>query len=942
MRKNTRGLLAALLFAALAGALLAGRMTYAYVNPHSKPTQNTRCGQTHTPAVCSAPTTVDEAINNMIAAANHYEGWYADCFNDCFGKGTIKDAWCTLFVNKIASDAGVGDVFSAQGAVDNFFNEMTNPNGPYKAQGWYTSLAEKQVDKSWLQYAAKMETFDIRKGDLVLVWDPDPNNNNKHADHIVFVYEVKGTELYIADGNGGSAEYGEGERWQRRPVRAGQTKKTYGASNFCADTNHEIVAIIRPNYANAAIIKNANADTENPVISDVQITDVNSTGYTISCVATDNVGVTRVAFPTWTQANGQDDLASVWPEGYLENGRYTVRVNISDHNNETGTYTTHIYAYDAAGNYAVDDFTALEVVVNGEPEMPEAEVIVTPVEYDAAADTMTFEISTNREDVGIAYYAGDLVGSSNEEIFDYCTTVVYDTVVSIKADRYSMLCVWLIDRDGKPLHDYSDPDYYALRFVNRFGLFDEWLLDDRENKINIINSNDSYNPNMYMEKGVLYYDSKPDSEDDFLLAYQYHMSDGFEWWSSDSEVAFRNVTDSGKVYCDLSDRFAKTETYEIAAVIDGRVYRTYYDYVRPDMSAGEVSDITWSPEQPGIVTFKRSENADDYVIEVEVKNGDYWEWYDGNYDYVYNRVGPYLYNRLKDCLTISGDIGTLDFTNEDFVKDGYSYRVWIRAMSKDIEKMAHGWTVYKEFTTNPAQNPPETNPTPEDPTSPADPTEPDTKPDNPATSPDDDDEDDDSDSRTITVTGSSADGISVSMDSAFINKNNLPVSANDIIIDVTKLEAAPTEEISAAAARYAADGIAVKAYYFDITAYLDTVDDNNIVTLSNGGVNIHMAYPEGVNKNNEIIVLKNTSEVSVTKDDTGYWIYADGFSPYTLIVKESAAAVVDIPRQKTESSLNETKAPQTADETHIYLYMFFSVLSLGTFAAFASKRKQLN
>ena len=94
------------------------------------------------------------------------------------------------------------------------------------------------------------------------------------------------------------------------------------------------------------------SDTEKPSITEVWVTDQSNSGYTIHCKATDNVGVTDVRFPTWTEANGQDDLASVWPSVKTPvNGIYSYRVNISDHNNEGGVYMTHVYAYDAAGNY---------------------------------------------------------------------------------------------------------------------------------------------------------------------------------------------------------------------------------------------------------------------------------------------------------------------------------------------------------------------------------------------------------------------------------------------------------------------------------------------------------------------------------------------------------------------------------------------------------------
>lgn len=102
---------------------------------------------------------------------------------------------------------------------------------------------------------------------------------------------------------------------------------------------------IRPNYQRS--------DTTQPTITNVSVSDITSTGFTVSCTVSDNVGVTRVAFPTWTQRNNQQDIR--WPSvtvnsGANESRNVSCRINISDYNNARGVYCTHIYAYDAAGN----------------------------------------------------------------------------------------------------------------------------------------------------------------------------------------------------------------------------------------------------------------------------------------------------------------------------------------------------------------------------------------------------------------------------------------------------------------------------------------------------------------------------------------------------------------------------------------------------------------
>ena len=100
---------------------------------------------------------------------------------------------------------------------------------------------------------------------------------------------------------------------------------------------------------NSGWIADIPADTENPVISDVRVSDVSALGYTVTCTVSDNVAIRNVAMPTWTQAWEQDD--TIWGEATISGNQATYNVSFSSHNFEYGTYNTHIYAYDLAGNY---------------------------------------------------------------------------------------------------------------------------------------------------------------------------------------------------------------------------------------------------------------------------------------------------------------------------------------------------------------------------------------------------------------------------------------------------------------------------------------------------------------------------------------------------------------------------------------------------------------
>lgn len=109
-------------------------------------------------------------------------------------------------------------------------------------------------------------------------------------------------------------------------------------------------------------------DKEKPVISDAVISNVTSQGYTVTCKVTDNWGVSKVAFPTWTVYNDQDDLAEDFmntQKGTKNGDTWTFRVYTSVHGYETGWYATHIYAVDKGGNTVS---LALDTVEVKDPE----------------------------------------------------------------------------------------------------------------------------------------------------------------------------------------------------------------------------------------------------------------------------------------------------------------------------------------------------------------------------------------------------------------------------------------------------------------------------------------------------------------------------------------------------------------------------------------------
>ena len=102
-------------------------------------------------------------------------------------------------------------------------------------------------------------------------------------------------------------------------------------------------------------------DTEPPVIEDIKIIDVTEESYKITCTVKDNnsSGAISVRFPTWPSAD--DSGNPIWHEGRVNGDTASCVIKKSEHGNKTGTYISHIYAYDVVGNSSSAAAPAVEL-----------------------------------------------------------------------------------------------------------------------------------------------------------------------------------------------------------------------------------------------------------------------------------------------------------------------------------------------------------------------------------------------------------------------------------------------------------------------------------------------------------------------------------------------------------------------------------------------------
>lgn len=170
-----------------------------------------------------------------------------------------------------------------------------------------------------------------------------------------------GTKVTLYNYSGSSSQ-----SWGFQQVSGGYVIRSMYNSNLCLTGNGSSVATVT-NYTGASnqiwSLESYNSDKTAPTVSNVQVKNITSDGYDVTCTVSDNVGVTRVAFPTWTLLNDQDDIK--WKDGTISGSTASFHVSIADHNNENGYYMTHIYAYDAAGNSYCKHLSTITVPLKG-------------------------------------------------------------------------------------------------------------------------------------------------------------------------------------------------------------------------------------------------------------------------------------------------------------------------------------------------------------------------------------------------------------------------------------------------------------------------------------------------------------------------------------------------------------------------------------------------
>ncbi len=310
---------------------------------------------------------------NVVALASSQVGYHEKASNaylDEFGANNGS-----LNYNKYARDIGIAN---GQPWCATFIWWCMASNGV--SQNLYPQSAYVPTIKNWFAQRGQFMyrgTYTPKAGDYIIFGD---------SDHVGIVEHVSGNYVNTIEGNSSNSV-------KRHSYRLDST------------------------YIQGYGIMRYNDDFNKPVISDVVVSDVSESGYTISCRVYDESGISFVAFPSWTHANGQDDLDQNWhlPSGYskgvMDGDVVTFRVNTSQHNNEIGDYATHIYAMDVNGN--MTEPVAVDVRVENKP-------IVQPTPEQTTGDVTDNILDETIEDAmdAATEVVPDNIDESTEEVLD--------------------------------------------------------------------------------------------------------------------------------------------------------------------------------------------------------------------------------------------------------------------------------------------------------------------------------------------------------------------------------------------------------------------------------------------------------------------------------------------------------------------------------------------
>ena len=164
-----------------------------------------------------------------------------------------------------------------------------------------------------------------------------------------------------------------------------------GASKTFNQETRNVSSMSKTNqpFLGYVYVKGTYNDTEKPTISNVYLSNMSGSSFTVNCTLSDDSGVTRV----WLNIYGPNGN-----DGYsvdASSGNFSHTISTSKYGG-AGTYSVHIYAFDAAGNetgYSLNNINAIDDV--------EKPVISNVYTSEISSDSFTINCTLD-DNVGVS------------------------------------------------------------------------------------------------------------------------------------------------------------------------------------------------------------------------------------------------------------------------------------------------------------------------------------------------------------------------------------------------------------------------------------------------------------------------------------------------------------------------------------------------------------
>ena len=177
----------------------------------------------------------------------------------------------------------------------------------------------------------------------VVVWSKGViGNSDDGAGHVAVVEVISGDTVTTSESG-----------WKSFYFKT--VTRSASHSNFSAASSYTLQGFIYVMGSNPIT-----PDTEAPVVSRAYTSNVSGNSFTINCDVYDNVAVTRAYIIVWGPGGNSGNGFNI---DVFNNFNYTI--NTSDYGG-AGTYTVHVYIFDAAGNSASAAINDIQAVSDTE------------------------------------------------------------------------------------------------------------------------------------------------------------------------------------------------------------------------------------------------------------------------------------------------------------------------------------------------------------------------------------------------------------------------------------------------------------------------------------------------------------------------------------------------------------------------------------------------